>query len=465
MSSRKPTKEEVEIHKAALRSPKQELSVEALAAIVPDVKERTSAVNFLVSVGLFTALSIGERVVAYRGVTKEEFEATKNLALTAHETSVLTYIKQANDEGIWTKHIKTKTGLHQTLVDRALKSLTSKKIIKQIKSVQHPTRKIYMLETLTPSISLTGGPWYTDGEFDVEFIQTLTKTCLRFIQDMTFPKQTEAGQTKFFPPSHSPNYPSADTLRKQLKASRLTTTDLTVEHVETLLNVLVLDGEIERVSEFSEYHAVLPSYYKIPSYGGFQASSQINEDEEGLDERPVKSKSHKKRRHQGDSDDSDEPTIKRRKKRDLSDSESDSARPSRSERKKRRKSRASTDSEDDGQTSSKKSRKSSRRHDSSDDAESDSELEDSRRRSKSRSTARESFSYDILTSFDTSSWGWIQGVSLGWSQAPCGHCPSLEFCKDGGLDPKASGPVNPRECGYFFDLLNGTTVASLDVEA
>lgn len=41
-----------------------------------------------------------------------------------------------------------------------------------------------MLEGIEPSISLTGGPWYTDNELDTEFIDTLMKACLKLIRDM-----------------------------------------------------------------------------------------------------------------------------------------------------------------------------------------------------------------------------------------------------------------------------------------
>jgi hypothetical protein len=49
---------------------------------------------------------------------------------------------------------------------------------------QHPTRKLYMLAGLEPSVALTGGPWYTDNELDTEFIDTLIKACYKFICDM-----------------------------------------------------------------------------------------------------------------------------------------------------------------------------------------------------------------------------------------------------------------------------------------
>ena len=98
--------------------------------------------------------------------------------LTGEENLVLSHIKIAAPKvsaslpdqlsstqllrtGIWTKHLKAKTNLHQTVIDRCLKTLVQKRLIKRVPSVQHPTRKIYMLEGLEPSIALTGGPWYT----------------------------------------------------------------------------------------------------------------------------------------------------------------------------------------------------------------------------------------------------------------------------------------------------------------
>ena len=75
------------------------------------------------------------------------------------------------------------------------------------------------------------------------------------------PKQKHAdsassGTQPLFPISAAPQYPTAPQIQSFLSKSRITETELTVEHVETLLNVLVLDGEIERVS----LSPILPSF-------------------------------------------------------------------------------------------------------------------------------------------------------------------------------------------------------------
>lgn len=48
--------------------------------------------------------------------------------------------------------------------------------------MQTPTRKIYMLTGIAPSVELTGGPWFTDNELDVELVETLKKVVRKFLQ-------------------------------------------------------------------------------------------------------------------------------------------------------------------------------------------------------------------------------------------------------------------------------------------
>lgn len=43
--------------------------------------------------------------------------------------------------------------------------------------LQAPKKKIYMLFDLEPDRSLTGGAWYSDQDFEKEFIQVLTSLC------------------------------------------------------------------------------------------------------------------------------------------------------------------------------------------------------------------------------------------------------------------------------------------------
>lgn len=50
-----------------------------------------------------------------------------------------------------------------------------------------------------------------------------------------------------YPISAAPAYPTTQQIRSFLQKARITETELTEEHIEMLLNVLITDGQIERV--------------------------------------------------------------------------------------------------------------------------------------------------------------------------------------------------------------------------
>lgn len=68
----------------------------------------------------------------------------------------------------------------------------------------------------------------------------------------SFPKQKRSedmpeSSQPLFSISNSPSYPSSQHVLSFLEKSRITETQLTEAHVESLLNVLVLDGDVEKV--------------------------------------------------------------------------------------------------------------------------------------------------------------------------------------------------------------------------
>jgi DNA-directed RNA polymerase III subunit RPC6 len=42
--------------------------------------------------------------------------------------------------------------------------------------------KVYMLFDLQPDRSVTGGSWYTDGEFESELVDIVNQQCYRMLQ-------------------------------------------------------------------------------------------------------------------------------------------------------------------------------------------------------------------------------------------------------------------------------------------
>lgn len=115
----------------------------------------------------------------YRIVKLEDISLIAGLE--GDEKIVFQCIKTADNKGIWTKDLKTRTNLHQAVITKVLRSLESKKLIKSVKSVKNATRKVYMLAKLEPSVDLTGGPWFSENELDSEFIEEMCKICYRYI--------------------------------------------------------------------------------------------------------------------------------------------------------------------------------------------------------------------------------------------------------------------------------------------
>lgn len=181
-------------------------------------------------------------------------ETKKLTSMTDDEQMIYSYIEASGREGIWTKTLKAKTNMHQHIVMRCLKLLELQRYIKSIKSVKHPTRKIYMLYNLQPSIDVTGGPWFTDSELDTEFIDSLLTVVWRFIASKTFPlafQEPQANVNVFlsvYPASHT-EFASLDSVMDFIISNKITNIDLALNDVRSLCEVLIFDDKIELVKD------------------------------------------------------------------------------------------------------------------------------------------------------------------------------------------------------------------------
>ncbi|KAG0168497.1 34-kDa subunit of RNA polymerase III (C) [Apophysomyces sp. BC1034] len=157
-------------------------------------------------------------------------------------------IRAAGNVGIWTKDLKKKTNLHTIVLNSTLKRLEQKQEIKAVKHVKYPTRKIYMLYNLTPSSEVTGGAWYTDQELDTDFIDSLKAACLKYISARSFPRN-ESVRDAVFGVDYE-HYPTATEVRRFITESRISSIDLSVKDITSLLDVLVYDGAVEKKLPF-----------------------------------------------------------------------------------------------------------------------------------------------------------------------------------------------------------------------
>lgn len=195
--------------------------------------------------------------------------AAKVQDMSGDEAMVYQCIEATGRDGIWTKSIKMRTQLHQTVVLRTIKSLESRRLIKSIKSVKNPTRKIYMLYHLEPSAEVTGGPWFTDSEMDADFINGLLMAVWKFCVQRSFPQDDDhedlGEEQKSFPAEYR-GYPTVNEIHDFVTNVGILQQDaqLGPTDIRHLCEVLVHDDLLERRDMGQQYkatwHGVLRDY-------------------------------------------------------------------------------------------------------------------------------------------------------------------------------------------------------------
>ena len=86
------------------------------------------------------------------------------------ERLVYQIIEDSGNTGIWIRDIRMKSNLPISTIHKSIKALENKKLIKSVKSVRAPKKPLYMLYDIQPNESVTGGAWYSDQEFETEFV-------------------------------------------------------------------------------------------------------------------------------------------------------------------------------------------------------------------------------------------------------------------------------------------------------
>ncbi len=182
---------------------------------------------------------------------------------------------------MWTKIIRIKTNLHQTVMQRCLKSLEARSYIKQIKTVKYPNRKMYMLAHLQASEDVTGGPFYTDSTLDDEFVLQVANWTENYVAKRSwwYPPSNDSKRKKDkskmtqaqveslrnedfhgtntrtdtsrdvlpMPPGYT-GYPTIPQITKAINGSNLTTGVVMKEaEMRQLMDVLCWDGRLEKI--------------------------------------------------------------------------------------------------------------------------------------------------------------------------------------------------------------------------
>lgn len=119
------------------------------------------------------------------------------------------------------------TNIQEQVLKKSLKILEQRNLIKIVRSVVSKTKKLYMLYNLEPAKEVSGGPWYTDQEFDYEFLELLAKEIVSFVS-----VQGNA---------------DAACIAERIRSSGIANVELSTEDLESVIQTLVYDGQLEEV--------------------------------------------------------------------------------------------------------------------------------------------------------------------------------------------------------------------------
>jgi DNA-directed RNA polymerase III subunit RPC6 len=96
------------------------------------------------------------------------------------------------------------------VLERVYKTLEARGLIKSMKHVKHPGRKIYILAGLEPSEEATGGAWFSEGGLDVGLVDTISKVVEHYVSQNSW-QSVEPDDSHDQPtsPGHKRKAPSA----------------------------------------------------------------------------------------------------------------------------------------------------------------------------------------------------------------------------------------------------------------
>lgn len=103
-----------------------------------------------------------------------------------------------------------------------------------------------MLFELVPDPTITGGPWYSDNEFEAEFVRVLNEQCARLLDERLEESIQKYPHDPFLQRTHS--LISSAELVSFINEMGIATVLLTVGEIELILDTLIYDGKIEKVT-------------------------------------------------------------------------------------------------------------------------------------------------------------------------------------------------------------------------
>ena len=132
-------------------------------------------------------------------------------------------------------------------------ALESRRLIKPVKAVTAKQQKRYMLYDLVPAKEITGGPWYTESEFDHEFIGELRTFIMHCVRRLNGGKGVTLSD-----------------IAEKMKQANVSRVALNLEEVQQLMQTLAFDYMIEQSSINKNGEAMFVSARKVTTMCDFK---------------------------------------------------------------------------------------------------------------------------------------------------------------------------------------------------
>lgn len=201
-----------------------------------DIATRAKIINELLAENKIELLKQGSQLV-YKLKGEE-----RKICETDEENVVYAIIEEAGNRGIWMREIRNKSKLPQIQLNKVLKNMENKKLIKNVKSIAAYKKKVYMLYDVEPDVSVTGGTWYSNNYFETEFVEVLNQQCYKYLL-----RKSEASAHLGNPIERKhKSWAKSDEICDFIAKLGISKVDLTRGDIENILETLVYDGKVEK---------------------------------------------------------------------------------------------------------------------------------------------------------------------------------------------------------------------------
>jgi len=184
------------------------------------------SINQLHQKGRIRHFKVGKNIV-FHHVSKED--SVKYKGLSDEQIGIYQMIESSGNKGIWKKTIAKRAKKNEKDLEKILKTLESKQLIRKISDITQKkgTQIVYIAAHIEPSREITGGIWYIDGKFNSELIDKLRTETINYLEKK--PKRTH------------------EVLEHIKSMAIIEHVDLGVEDMQQIIDTLVFDGFLEKI--------------------------------------------------------------------------------------------------------------------------------------------------------------------------------------------------------------------------